>query len=206
MVFAARRCASIARCSPKDSRAMCGIAGVAWTSDGRTGRGRRRLADDRRLVAPRTGRQRDLPLGSRPAAHATGSAGSRDSRRRRVAVPGRRWGIAGCRSSIWAPDSSPRRTKIRPSGSPSTARSTTTRSCGPTSKRGDTASGRTATPRRSSICTKSTAPIASPISAECSRWPSGTTAKNGCFSRATASAKSPCSIAWKRIGSSSAAS
>ena len=86
------------------------------------------------------------------------------------------------------------------SGSSSTARSTTTPPCGPSSKPRAIATGRGPTPRRSSTPTSSGATRASIASAACSPSRSGTRRAGGCCSRAIGWASSRSTGRWPAAG------
>ncbi len=151
--------------------AMCGIAGFVEPHG--QGQGRRRgcaapaAADVRCHPSPRARRRGDVRRGWRGARHAP--AQHHRPRRRPPA------------------DSQRRRTR---SGWSSTARSTTTGSCAPSSSRTGTRSTRTPIPRRSSTLTSNGARRRSRTSAGCSASRCGIDAAGRCSSPATASASS----------------
>ena len=146
----------------ESERLMCGITGAAWTGgvaplelgilERMTTAIAHRGPDDAGYYHSRwapAGAGRDLSAAQRNA-----SAGTA---RRRAGL----LAIAAFRSSTWPAAISRSPTKTARSGSPSTARSTTTASCNRVLNGRGTAFGRPATPKRSSICTSSTARTAS---------------------------------------------
>ena len=125
------------------------------------------------------------------------SGGDCSSTRRR----GSRRGGWRSSTSRAATSRSPARTAASPSSR--TARSTTTSRCAPSSSAPGTASPPAATPRCSSTSTRSTASASPSACAGCSPSRSGTAARGGSCSRATASGSSRSTTAWRPRGSPS---
>ena len=145
------------------------------------GRGRRARAPHvRRHPASRPGRRGD----------------SRRARRRPRHAP------AEHHRSVDRPAADSQRRPV-PSGSSSTARSTTTASCGPSSKLPATSSTRRATPRRSSTPTSSGARARSGACAGCSASRCGTARAARCCWRATAPGSSRCTTRSAAAGCTS---
>ena len=143
---------------------MCGIAGILAFDDA--------LALDEAIVARMTDALRHRGpddagtcMCVRMSASRSDIGGSRSSISRRPAI------------SRWP-------TRTGRSGSPTTARSTTTASCAPGSRRAGTASGPRPTPRRSSTSTRRRARRASSGCTACSPSRSGTRAGASSSSRA----------------------
>ena len=153
---------------------MCGIAGFVESSTatapfGARRRPRARAPHVRRHPPPRPRRRGRLVD---------------DGRRARHAPPEHH-------RPLDRPPADPQRGPHR-SGSSSTARSTTSASCGASSRRPGTASTRPPTPKSSSTPTSSGARTRSRGCAACSASRSGTRARARCWSRAIASASSRC--------------
>ena len=115
-------------------------------------------------------------------------AGTLVRRDERVALGHRRLSII----DLSPPATSRWPTRTARCGSPTTARSTTTRTCGRSSRRAGHRTAPTPTPRRSSISTRSTGAAASSGSTACSPSRSGTRPAGACSSRAIGSGSSRC--------------